>query len=57
MLSKQFKKLEDQGMVLRKEYAKVPPRVGYSLTEKGKSIIPVMESIAEWSENHLTQGN
>jgi DNA-binding HxlR family transcriptional regulator len=53
MLSKQLKELEDHGMVGRKVYAEVPPRVEYSLTEKGKSTIPVMKSIAEWSENHL----
>ena len=57
MLSKQLKELEDQGIVLRKVYAEVPPRVENSLRQKGKSIIPVTESIAGWPENHLTQGN
>ena len=57
MMSKQLKELEDHGMVLRKVYAEVPPRVEYSLTDKGKSIFPVLESMVEWSENHVTSGS
>jgi DNA-binding HxlR family transcriptional regulator len=53
MLSKQLKELETHGLVLRKPYAEVPPRVEYSLTKKGFGILPVVESIKEWSESHI----
>jgi len=40
MLSQQLKELEEDGMLTRKAYAEVPPRMEYSRTEKGKSILP-----------------
>jgi DNA-binding HxlR family transcriptional regulator len=48
MLSLQLKELERDGIVKRKVYAEVPPRVEYSLTDFGKSLVPVLESIADW---------
>jgi len=53
MLSQQLKDLEENGMVTRKIYAEVPARVEYSLTEKGRSILPVMEAMCEWGKRHL----
>ena len=43
MLSAQLKELEHDGIILRKEYQQVPPKVEYSLSEKGKSLMPVLE--------------
>lgn len=48
MLSLQLKSLEEKGLVKRTVYPEVPLRVEYSLTEFGKSLRPVIESIAEW---------
>lgn len=51
MLSIQLKKLEEDGLVLREVYAEVPLRVEYSLTDFGKTLIPVLEAIAKWGRN------
>ncbi len=48
MLSLQLKQLEKDGIVLRKVYAEIPPRVEYSLTAFGKTLTPVIEAIAKW---------
>ncbi|MCA0238285.1 MAG: helix-turn-helix transcriptional regulator [Bacteroidetes bacterium] len=48
MLTTQLRELEADGYVLRKVYAVVPPRTEYSLAEKGKSVIPLMEQIREY---------
>ncbi|MFN8336355.1 MAG: helix-turn-helix domain-containing protein [Cyclobacteriaceae bacterium] len=51
MLSLQLKDLENDGIVSRKLYAEVPPRVEYFLTDFGKSLIPMLEEIARWGRN------
>ncbi len=48
MLSIQLKALEQDGLITRKVYPEVPPRVEYELTEEGKTLIPVVEAIAKW---------
>jgi DNA-binding HxlR family transcriptional regulator len=48
MLSLQLKALEESGLVKRTVYAEVPIRVEYSLTEFGKTLLPVLEAIAKW---------
>ncbi len=48
MLSIQLKALEDDGVIKRQVYAEVPLKVEYSLTEFGKTLIPVLEAIAKW---------
>jgi DNA-binding HxlR family transcriptional regulator len=48
MLSLQLKQLESQGIISRKVYAEVPPRVEYFLTEEGKTLVPALEEIAKW---------
>lgn len=48
MLSLQLKSLERDGLVARKIYPEVPPRVEYYLTEFGKSLLPMLEEIARW---------
>jgi DNA-binding HxlR family transcriptional regulator len=48
MLSLQLKKLENDGIVKRKIYAEVPPKVEYYLTDFGKTLIPMLEEIAKW---------
>lgn len=48
MLSKTLQELEDGGIVVRTQYNEVPPRVEYSLSELGKGIYPVMDSLEQW---------
>lgn len=47
-LSSQLKELEADGMVTRKEYPQVPPKVEYSLTHKAETLLPVLEELCEW---------
>ncbi len=51
MLTKCLRELEHDGLVNRKQYSTIPPTVEYSLSERGKSLIPALESIYHWAEN------
>ncbi len=51
-LSTQLKELEADGLIIRKEYPQIPPKVEYSLSEKGRSLYPVMEAMCQWGEQH-----
>lgn len=53
MLTRQLKELEEDGIVLRTAYPEVPPRVEYSLTEKGRTLEPVIRVLKEWGEEHV----
>ena len=48
MLTQQLRELEADGVVLRRVYAEVPPRVDYSLTELGESVMPVLKALCRW---------
>lgn len=48
MLSAQLKELELEEIILRKEFPQLPPKVEYSLTEKGESLIPLVLDMCEW---------
>ena len=52
VLTAQLRDMEEKGLVSRKAYAEVPPRVEYSLTELGKSLCPVLDALREWGENY-----
>ena len=47
-LSMELKAMEADGLVIRKEYPQVPPKVEYSLSDKGNSLFPIMESMCRW---------
>lgn len=47
-LSVTLKELEADGLVHREEYPQIPPKVEYSLTERGKSLIPILDAMCEW---------
>lgn len=47
-LSQTLKELERDGLVNRKEYPQIPPKVEYSLSERGLSLIPVLDYMCEW---------
>lgn len=53
MLSNQLKELEADGVIIRKEYPQVPPKVEYSLTDKGASLMPVLESLCNWGHQFV----
>lgn len=48
MLSQQLKELESEQLINRKEYHQIPPKVEYSLTEKGATLIPILQLMSEW---------
>lgn len=52
MLTQQLKELENDGLILRKVYAEVPPKVEYSLTGLAVSLIPILESLFNWGTDH-----
>ncbi|WP_206073560.1 winged helix-turn-helix transcriptional regulator [Maribacter sp. 4G9] len=51
MLSKQLKELERSQILERKTFAEIPPRVEYSITAKGKSLMPVVQAMKKWGQN------
>ena len=51
-LSSTLKELEADGLVHREEYPQIPPKVEYSLTERGKSLIPILDQMCTWGEEH-----
>ena len=52
-LPKQLRELETDGFIHREIYKEVPPKVEYTLTELGKSFVPVLNQMMAWSETHL----
>ena len=51
-LSKRLKEIENDNLVIRHDYGEIPPRVDYALTEKGKSLKPVLDAMHQWAEDH-----
>lgn len=51
-LSTTLKELEADDLILRKEYPQIPPKVEYSLSKRGKSLIPVLDTMCEWGEKN-----
>lgn len=51
-LSSTLKELERDQLVHREEYPQVPPKVEYSLTERGKSLMPILDQMCEWGDTH-----
>ncbi|CCZ21474.1 transcriptional regulator HxlR family [Acetobacter sp. CAG:977] len=52
MLSTTLKELEQDGLINRTAYPELPPKVEYSLTEKGKSLIPLLFALCDWGDKH-----
>jgi DNA-binding HxlR family transcriptional regulator len=53
MLTQQLRELEADGLVHREVYPQVPPKVEYSLTEKGRSIFPILDMMCNWARQYL----
>ena len=51
-LSVTLKELEADGLVHREEYPQIPPKVEYSLTERGQSLIPILDQLCAWGDEH-----
>jgi DNA-binding HxlR family transcriptional regulator len=53
MLTTQLRELENDGLIERKIYAEIPPRVEYFLSDKGKSIMPVIDAMRVWGDEYI----
>lgn len=56
-LSVMLKELEADGLIIRTEYPQIPPKVEYSLSERGRSLIPIMDMMCEWGEKNRSLNN
>ncbi len=52
VLADNLRAMEEDGIVLREAFAEVPPRVVYSLTQTGQSLVPVIDAMADWGESY-----
>lgn len=53
MLTQQLRELERDGIINRKQYLQIPPKVVYSMSELGLSIIPIFKRLEEWNTNNI----
>lgn len=52
-LTNQLRELQNDGLIKRQAYAEVPPRVEYSITEKGATLFPILSLTCEWGEQNV----
>ncbi len=52
-LSRQLKSLEQEGLIIRKEYNQVPPKVEYMLSDIGKQFLPVLSALRTWGDEYI----
>lgn len=57
VLTAQLRDMEESGLINRKVYAEVPPRVEYSLTELGQSLKPILDAMQNWGEGYKASVN
>ncbi len=57
VLTANLRSMEDSGLLTRKVYAEVPPRVEYTLTETGYSLKPVLDALSEWGTEYKKKNN
>jgi DNA-binding HxlR family transcriptional regulator len=55
VLTDHLRIMEENGLVNRKVYAEIPPRVEYSLTELGRSLKPILEAMRQWGEQYCAE--
>jgi DNA-binding HxlR family transcriptional regulator len=55
VLSRELKSLAENGLIDRKDYGVVPPKVEYRLTRKGQSFVPIIDAIRKWGARHLSR--
>lgn len=54
-LSSSLRELEADGLIHREVYPQIPPKVEYTLTEKGRSLVPLLGGMCDWGEEHRPQ--
>ena len=54
-LSSTLKQLEADGLIVRREYPQIPPKVEYSLTDRGQSLMPILDQMCEWGDRNREQ--
>lgn len=57
VLAESLKKMQQDGLITRRQYDEIPPRVEYSLTDKGWSVVPILQSICQWSGVYYKEDN
>jgi DNA-binding HxlR family transcriptional regulator len=57
LLIKQLRELEEDGLVERKVYAVIPPKVEYSITEEGRTLAPILLGLRDWGHGWLSRRN
>ena len=55
VLSRELKALTEAGLIARKDFGVVPPKVEYRLTARGRSFVPVIAAIRDWGHQHLAE--
>ena len=55
LLTSNLKELIQDEIVERKQYSEIPPRVEYSLSKKGQSVVPILKSIMDWSKEYCNE--
>ena len=55
MLTQQLRELEESGLVNRFIYTQIPPKVEYSLTDTGKSLLPILATLCQWGLSYISQ--
>jgi DNA-binding HxlR family transcriptional regulator len=55
MLIQALRELEEDALIVRKQYNEVPPRVEYSLSEQGQSLVPIILQMMSWGKGYLSQ--
>lgn len=56
ILTQQLRELESDHIISRTTYNEIPPRVDYALTQKGETLVPILEVLYEWGESYLEDG-
>ncbi|WP_426048694.1 winged helix-turn-helix transcriptional regulator [Chryseobacterium sp. NFX27] len=55
VLTDQLKEMQNDGLIIREEFKELPPRVEYSLTEKGLALLPILYLLEEWEAKFTTE--
>lgn len=53
MLTNQLREMEEDGLITRKVYAQVPPKVEYSLSDRGRGLAPILSALKDWGDANI----